>query len=136
MTSVYPAISLSLHENGAVLFELDSVLPRTASVHTAAWKRLVDGFLEQRAFQVGEPFVTLDIATDYPPAVDATPRCDGAAAFLESHSIELPLGSPEDGPGVPSVRALGNLKNRCLRQQMEQHGVEGYEAASPVSMSW
>ena len=38
----------------AVLFDLDGVLTKTASVHAAAWKKLFDGFLEQRAADTGE----------------------------------------------------------------------------------
>jgi beta-phosphoglucomutase-like phosphatase (HAD superfamily) len=35
----------------AVLFDLDGVLTQTASVHAAVWKRLFDGFLQQRSLQ-------------------------------------------------------------------------------------
>jgi len=59
-------ITLSPRDYDAVLFDLDGVLTRTASVHAAAWKKLFDGFLEQRATQAGEPFVPFDIDTDYP----------------------------------------------------------------------
>jgi beta-phosphoglucomutase-like phosphatase (HAD superfamily) len=55
MTAV---ITLSLCDYDAVLFDLDGVLTRTASVHAAAWKKLFDSFLEQRATQAGEPFVS------------------------------------------------------------------------------
>ena len=59
-------ITLSPRDYDAVLFDLDGVLTRTASVHAAAWKKLFDSFLEQRATQAGEPFVPFDIDTDYP----------------------------------------------------------------------
>jgi len=129
MTAVFPVITLSPRDYDAVLFDLDGVLTRTASVHAVVWKKLFDSFLEQRATQAGEPFVPFDIAADYPRYVDGKPRYDGVTAFLESRGIELPLGAPEDGPDVQSVRALGNLKDRYFVQQMEQHGVEPYEAA-------
>lgn len=129
MTCVSPVISLSPRDYDAVLFDLDGVLTRTASVHAAAWKKLFDGFLEQRATQAGEPFVAFDIDTDYPRYVDGKPRYDGVAAFLESRGIELPLGAPEDGPEVQSVSALGNLKDLYFQQEMAQHGVERYEPA-------
>jgi beta-phosphoglucomutase family hydrolase len=129
MTAVFPVITLSPRDYDAVLFDLDGVLTRTASVHAAAWKKLFDEFLEQRSGAANEPFVPFDIDTDYPRHVDGKPRYDGVAAFLASRGIELPLGAPEDGPEVHSVRALGNLKDRYFLQQMEQHGVEPYEAA-------
>lgn len=122
-------ITLSPRDYDAVLFDLDGVLTRTASVHASAWKKLFDSFLEQRATQAGESFVPFDIATDYPRYVDGKPRYDGVAAFLESRGIALPLGAPEDGPDVHSVRALGNRKDRYFLQHLEQHGVEPYEAA-------
>jgi len=73
----------------------------------SAWKRLFDGYLEQRAVRAGEPFVLFNIATDYPRYVDGKPRYDGVAAFLASRGIVLPLGAAEDGPEVQSVHALG-----------------------------
>ena len=122
-------ITLSPRDYDAVLFDLDGVLTRTAKVHAAAWKKLFDGFLEQRATRTGEPFIPFDIDTDYLRYVDGKPRYDGVAAFLESRGIELPLNAPEDGPGAQSVRGLGKLKDRYFLQHLEQDGVEPYEAA-------
>jgi beta-phosphoglucomutase family hydrolase len=122
-------ITLSPRDYDAVLFDLDGVLTRTASVHASAWKKLFDGFLEQRATRAGEPFVPFDIDTDYPRYVDGKLRYDGVAAFLESRGIELPLGDPDDGPDVESVCALGNLKDHYFMQHLEQHGVEPYETS-------
>ena len=122
-------ITLSPRDYDAVLFDLDGVLTRTASVHASAWKKLFDGFLEQRSTRTGEPYVPFDIAADYPRYVDGKPRYDGVAAFLASRGIELPLGAPEDGPDVQSVCALGNLKDGYFLQHLERHGVDPYEAA-------
>ena len=129
MTCLCPMITLSPRDYDAVLFDLDGVLTRTASVHAAAWKHLFDRFLEQRAQQTGEPFIPFALNTDYPRYVDGLPRYDGVRAFLESRGIALPLGAPEDGPDVHSVRALGNLKDQYFLQYLEQHGVEPYDAA-------
>jgi beta-phosphoglucomutase family hydrolase len=122
-------ITLSPRDYDAVLFDLDGVLTRTASVHASAWKKLFDSFLDQRATQAGEPFVPFDIDTDYPRYVDGKARYDGVAAFLESRGIELPFGTLEDCPGTPTVHGLGSLKDQYFTQQLEQHGVEPYEAA-------
>ena len=129
METMKVAITLSPRDYDVVLFDLDGVLTRTAKVHAAAWKKLFDGFLEQRAAQAGEPFVPFAIDTDYPRYVDGKPRYDGVADFLESRGIELPLGESEDGPDVQSVRALGNLKDRYFLEHLEQDGVETYESA-------
>ncbi len=39
------------------------------------------------------------------------------------------LARSEDGPGAQTVHALGNLKDQYFTQQLEQRGVEVYEAA-------
>ncbi len=123
------AVTLSPRDFDVVLFDLDGVLTRTASVHAAAWKKLFDGFLEQRATQAGEPFVPFDIDTDYPRYVDGKPRYDGVTDFLTSRGIALPLGSSEDGPDVQSVHALGGLKDDYFLAQLKQYGVEPYAPA-------
>lgn len=129
MTCLCPIITLSPRDYDAVLFDLDGVLTRTASVHASAWKKLFDRFLEQRAKQTGEPFVPFDLSTDYPRYVDGKPRYDGVAAFLESRGVELPMGAPDDGPDVHSVGALGNLKDQYFLEHLERHGAEPYAAA-------
>ena len=65
MTSVAAIVTLSPRDFDAVLFDLDGVLTRTASVHAAAWKKLFDAFLERRSTSRGEAFVPFDIDTDY-----------------------------------------------------------------------
>jgi len=57
VTDVVPAIVLSPRGYDAVLFDLDGVLTKTAAVHAAAWKKLFDSFLAQRATEAGEPFI-------------------------------------------------------------------------------
>jgi hypothetical protein len=106
MTSIAPVVTLSPREYDAVVFDLDGVLTRTASVHAAAWKRLCDGLLEQQAADTGEAFVPFDIDADYRRSVDGKPRYDGAAFFLESRGIALPCGTPEDGPGTCTMHAM------------------------------
>jgi Wax ester synthase/diacylglycerol acyltransferase catalytic domain len=105
-------LTLSPRDYDAVLFDLDGVLTRTASVHAAAWKKLFDAFLGRRAADIGEPFVPFDIDSDYRRYVDGKPRHDGVAAFLAARSIDLPLGTAEDGPGLQTQHALGNLKDQ------------------------
>jgi beta-phosphoglucomutase family hydrolase len=129
MTSIAPVATLSPRDYDAVLFDLDGVLTKTASVHAAAWKRLFDEFLEQRAADTGEAFVAFDINADYQRYVDRKPRYDGAAAVLASRGIALPCGTPADGPGTHTVQALSNLKNQYFLQHLAQHGVEPYEEA-------
>ncbi|HMA46315.1 MAG TPA: hypothetical protein VKP11_03795, partial [Frankiaceae bacterium] len=66
----------------ALLFDLDGVLTRTATVHAAAWKEMFDEFLQERAQRTGEPFRPFDPVADYDAYVDGRPRADGARTFL------------------------------------------------------
>lgn len=105
----------------ALLFDLDGVITRTATVHAAAWKRLFDGFLGPRGRAL------FDIAVDYPRYVDGRPRYDAVAGVLESRGIVLPTGSPSDPPGEDTVCALGNAKNRLFTEELDRHGVEVFD---------
>ena len=129
MPSISPIVTLSPRDYDAVLFDLDGVLTKTASVHAAVWKRLFDGFLQRRATDTGQAFVPFDIDADYRRYVDGKPRYDGVAAFLKARGIELPFGTPEDGPSEQTVHGLGNRKDQYFTQELKQHGVEVYEAA-------
>ncbi len=121
--------TLSPHDCDAVLFDLDGVLTKTADVHAAVWKKLFDQFLEQRANQMGEPFVPFDIDTDYQRYVDGKPRYDGVADFLKARAIDLPFGEPDDPPGGQSICALGNRKDDYFLNLLQHDGVEVYTAS-------
>ena len=129
MSGTGPVVTLSPRDYDAVLFDLDGVLTRTASVHAAAWKRLFDEFLRRRSAETGEPFVAFDIDADYRRYVDGKPRYDGVTGFLQSRGIELPLDAPSDRPDAPSVRALGKLKDSYFLESLKQHGVKTHEAS-------
>jgi hypothetical protein len=84
------------------------VLTQTASVHIAAWKRLFDGFLQQRSASTGEAFIAFDIHADYRRYVDG--QTAGTATWPHfSNRAEFNFrGEREEGPGANGVR-LGNL---------------------------
>lgn len=129
MGETAPVISLSPRDYEAVLFDLDGVLTRTALVHAAAWKKLFDEFLEERAAAIGETFIPFDIENDYRRYVDGKPRYDGVASFLESRKIRLPFGTSEDSAGMQTIHSLGNLKDRYFMERLTEQGVEVYDAA-------
>lgn len=124
-----PVITLSPRDFDAVLFDLDGVLTRTARVHAAAWKKLFDSFLEQRAVDSGEEFVPFDIESDYLQYVDGKPRYDGVADFLSSRGMHLPWEAPDDDSGMHSIRGLGSRKDEYFLEQLKQQGIETYDAA-------
>ena len=98
-------VTLSPRDYDAVLFDLDGVLTKTASVHAAAWKKLFDGFLENRAADTGETFFAFDIDADYRRYVDGRPRYDGVRTssrhagsnYLSAHPKTPPARQPYTG---------------------------------------
>ncbi len=110
----------------ACLFDLDGVLTQTAKVHAAAWKRMFDEFLRQRACERGEDFVPFDEVADYEDYVDGKPRYDGVASFLASRGIQLEQGSPRDPPDAQTIHGLGERKNELVLKMIRADGVEAY----------
>jgi beta-phosphoglucomutase family hydrolase len=113
----------------ALLFDLDGVLTRTASLHAASWKRLFDEYLSVRAARAEEPFVPFDLVRDYRRFVDGKPRYDGVQSFLASRGISLPWGSPDDRTDRETVCGLGNRKDGYFAQALRRQGVETFPEA-------
>jgi HAD superfamily hydrolase (TIGR01509 family) len=115
---------------GAVIFDMDGVVTRTAQLHAAAWKALFDRFLED--YFRGEddararPF---EVDRDYFAYVDGKPRYDGVRSFLASRDIELPEGEPSDGAGRQTVYGLGNGKDELFEARLESGGAEVFESS-------
>jgi beta-phosphoglucomutase family hydrolase len=108
-----------------LLFDLDGVLTQTMKVHQAAWKQMFDAYLKERADRTGEPFEEFT-RNDYEAYVDGKPRFDGVRSFLESRSIELPEGTPDDPPAAETIGGLGNRKNALVLEVMAKDGVDAY----------
>lgn len=119
------AVTLSKSAYDAVIFDLDGVITQTAKVHSRAWKQMFDEYLEKHSGGDWKPFDD----EDYRRYVDGKPRDEGVKSFLESRGIELPYGTPDDGPQEETVCGLGNQKNRLFHQQLRENGVEVYGLA-------
>ncbi len=113
----------------ALLFDLDGVLTRTASLHAASWKRLFDEYLCERSKRTEDPFVPFELVRDYRKYVDGRPRYDGVQSFLASRGIAIPWGSPTDAPDRETVCGLGNRKDGYFEQALQQQGVETFPEA-------
>lgn len=135
MTGDAPLVNISPRDYDAVLFDLDGVLTHTARVHAAAWKRLFDEFLAQRAAGVDESFVPFDDVDDYLRYVDGKPRREGVASFLASRGIEVPLGTPEDREDAETQYGLGRRKDRYFLERLARHGVEVFSSSLDVVKS-
>jgi trehalose-phosphatase len=110
----------------AVLFDLDGVVTDTARAHAAAWQRLFDEYLKERARRGGEAFRPFDSHRDYRRYVDGKPRSGGVKSFLESRGIELRHGDEDDGPDQETVCGLGNRKDAYFQSWLEENEVEAY----------
>jgi alpha,alpha-trehalase len=106
----------------AAIFDTDGVVTRTATVHRAAWKRLFDDYLRERAAATQSSFVPFS-DEDYARFVDGRPRYDGVESFLASRGVSLPRGMPADPPRSETVCGLGNTKNGYFVTQVREHGV-------------
>jgi len=105
------------------VFDLDGVITDTASVHAAAWTRMFDEVLRSRPKASGEDLRPFE-PDDYRRYVDGKPRYDGVKSFLESRSISLPYGSPEDPPELETICGLGNRKNKEFQRYLDENGVK------------
>ncbi len=130
--SAIRSVTLAHDQFDAVLFDMDGVVTRTAIVHANAWKKAFDEFLKEHGPAGAASF---SIESDYRKYVDGKPRYDGVASFLKSRNIELPLGKRSDPPGLETVCALGNLKNRIFLDQLREHHVQPYETTVALIQS-
>ncbi len=121
-------VTISRKEVDGVIFDMDGVVTKTASVHAAAWKRLFDDYLEERAAREGKPFQPFDADAEYRHYVDGKPRYDGVTSLLESRGISLPYGDPDDPPDRETVCGLGNRKNSYFQQHLMEHGADVYSS--------
>lgn len=112
----------------AALFDMDGVLTDTATVHTEAWAEAFDNFLAHHAASTGEPAREFS-RWDYLAYVDGKPRADGVRDFLAARGITLPEGGLDDPPGLGTVQALGNLKNRFLLERIGRNGAGVYHGS-------
>jgi beta-phosphoglucomutase family hydrolase len=106
----------------AVLFDMDGVVTRTASVHYAAWKKIFDEFLRSRGNNSAE-----FTQEDYLAYVDGKPREDGVRSFLQSRKIELPEGGESDKPDALTIANLAKKKDEEFLRLIHTDGVEPYE---------
>jgi len=119
---------MTTHPFDAVIFDLDGVITKTALVHSAAWKKMFDGYLKERETKYGEPFREFTIKDDYLPFVDGKPRYKGVESFLESRKISIPYGDPSDGPEKETVCGIGNRKNIAFNEALKSDGVQVYDS--------
>ncbi|MFF3783947.1 HAD family hydrolase [Streptomyces sp. NPDC001933] len=116
-----PALAACLRSLLAVVFDTDGVVVDSARVHAAAWQGAFDACLSAAGGQ--RPF---DPVADYLHHVDGRSRLDGAAGFLASRGLDLPLGDPDDAPGTATVWAVAARKEELFTASVRAHGVAAW----------
>ncbi len=111
-----------------VIFDLDGVITKTASVHSRAWKRMFDEYLHFREEKNNEPYKEFKHIEDYLPFVDGKPRYKGVEDFLKSRNISIPFGDPADKTSMETICGLGNRKNEAFNEVLKNEGVEVFES--------
>ncbi|MEJ3405191.1 HAD-IA family hydrolase [Rathayibacter sp. YIM 133350] len=106
----------------AFLFDLDGVLTPTTDLHMDEWRNLFRPFLADRGVQ---PYTD----DDYFAHIDGKRRADGVRDMLAARAIDLPDGSPADGPEVASVHGLGNRKDVAVMRRLHEEGIAPYPAS-------
>ena len=111
---------ISRERFGAVIFNLDGVVTRINAIHSEAWKRIFDEFLQQRAALEGEDLRPLHQDLDYRRYLEGRPRHLGVKHVLSSRHIDLPVGRPDDPEDLETVHGLGNRKKRVFNELLER----------------
>ncbi|MCK4407023.1 MAG: beta-phosphoglucomutase family hydrolase [Bacteroidales bacterium] len=112
----------------AVIFDLDGVITKTALVHSAAWKKMFDDYLKERAEKYGEKFKEFTHTNDYLKYVDGKPRYKGVESFLISREIKLPFGNPSDSVEKETICGIGNRKNFAFNEILKKDGAQVYDS--------
>lgn len=120
----------------AVLLDLDGVVTSTVELHTRAWKRMFDSYLQEYSEKHGTSFVPMDPVFDYKEYIDGRPRYEGVMMFLRSRNIKLPYGDKGDEAGKETVCGLGNLKNEIYHTLLREEGVHVYDDAVEMIRRW
>lgn len=121
-------IEISPEKFHCVIFDMDGVVTQTAEVHSIAWKKMFDDFLQNYSKKNNTPFVPFDADQDYNLYVDGKPRLDGIRSFLKSRQINLPEGSKEDGDDKETIFGLATKKNNYFLKHIQEEGVKPYQS--------
>jgi beta-phosphoglucomutase-like phosphatase (HAD superfamily) len=124
--TIDPAIPLDRID--AVVLDADSVVTDTSRVHAAAWKRVLDGLLRQRA-GTGGTFEPFDVRGDYLRHLDGSSSLEGVGRFLASRGFALPEGTMSDEPGIDTLHALAARKDAYYVSMVLRDGVAAFPSA-------
>ncbi|MFJ2032237.1 HAD family hydrolase [Streptosporangium sp. NPDC087985] len=117
-----PAV-VDLERTAAMIFDTDGVITDTARAHAAAWKRVFDAFLRERAGRSGERLQPFDTDEDYLRHLDGKSRTDGVRDFLGSRGI-----TPDPG----TVAEITARKDAFFLAEIHEHGVASFPSTAEL----
>ncbi len=112
-----------LHRYRGLIFDMDGVVTRTATVHARAWKETFDPLLQSLAETGATAYQPFDEHGEYLAHVDGLPRQEGVRRFLASRGLELPEGADDDPPEANTVHGVGRRKDERIQQLLREEGV-------------
>ena len=107
----------------AVIFDMDGVVTDTAKVHAAAWARLFDRFLRDRATTTGERSARSPSTTTSVHRRQTSVR--RRPELPATRGITLP-GAIPDPPDRQTVCGLGNRKDGYFLEHLREHGIAAF----------
>lgn len=119
-----------------ILLDLDGVVTRTATIHAAAWKSVLDPVLDREAAAAGKAFRPWDADTEYRAHVDGKPREEGIRAALAARGITLPEGSAQDPPDTDTIAAIARRKQQAFLALLGAGEIPVDPAAAPLLRRW
>ena len=108
----------------SVLFDLDGVISDTATIHSKAWKTVLERTIKTHN-KSQMPFI---MTKDYPKHLDGKTRYAGIKSFLKSRGIKVPVGKVLD-KGYNSIIGISNEKYTIFRNVLEQDGLSIFQDA-------
>lgn len=117
---------MSKYSFDAVVFDLDSVITKTADAHRNVWNRLFNDYLKEREHKFNEPSKEFTYQEDYLSYIDGKCCHKGIADFLKSRGIDIPYGELSDDLASETICGLANRKNDVFNTIISEQGVEVY----------
>ena len=121
-----PCFVITKRSYDAVIFDLDGVITKTATIHAAAWKKLFDWYLEKRQ---GKDFKPFDPDKDYRRYVDGKPRDKGVRVFSSPGGSSWIMGPLTTIPTGKPCAGWGIRRTPSFTKKSRQQGVEVYADA-------
>lgn len=104
----------------AIIFGVEGVLTNTVELNSVIWEKVLNEFIQGQTVVRNKPFVLFSGERDYRRFLHGTLQIEGLREFLKTRHIKLPLGKIDALPSEPTIRGLGNRKNKLFREALKE----------------